>query len=114
MNDQRMKLTREQWTRLGDRMQQSGHSWILSSHWKGLGTEVERTGCIAITADPDDFSVLTIFLSHLIQVTIEPFSDDWEDLRYLASQVKVFRFTESTRHPTYYLPCVTVEKGAPE
>lgn len=108
-----MTLTGEQWDQLTARMRgEDTGNWILSSNWRGLRTEVEHTGCVAITLDPGDVSTLIIFLTHLIQVTVEPFSDDWEDLRYLADQIKVFKFSESAVHPTYYLPCVQVAGDA--
>lgn len=103
-----MTLTFEEWVQLNERMHgESTGGWILTSKWRGIGTCAEDRGCVAITLERGDYSTLTIFLSHLIQVTVRPFADDWEDLRYLADQVQVFRYDESV-HPTYYLPCVTV------
>lgn len=106
-----LRLTCEQWERLSERMHgENTGGWIMSSQYQHLGAKY--TPCVAITTDPGDVVTLIIWLSHIIEITADPLdsSADLEDLRYLADQVQRFK-AEEFRYPTYYLPCVTVEKG---
>ena len=109
-----LRLTASQWESLSVRMHEEGKSnWIMSSTYQHLGAGYDP--CIAITVDPDDHSTLIVWLSHIIDITAEPQSNsqDMDDLRYLADQVRMFK-PAGFRYPTYYLPIVTVEKGVTE
>lgn len=109
----RLRLTPGQWGELSRRMRgEDMGGWIMSSHYRHLGGSYAP--CVALTTKPDDASTLIIFLTHIIEVTAEPElnhrSEDLEDLRYLADQVQTFKPLGFV-YPTYYLPCITVEKG---
>lgn len=106
-----LRLTPGEWGQLSERMRgEDTGGWIMSSQWQRHGSQ--DPPCVAITTDPNDVSTLIIFLAHLIEVTADPLdaSGDLEDLRYLADQVQTFKPRDFV-YPTYYLPCVTVEKG---
>lgn len=106
-----LRMTRVQWELLSERMHgEDNGGWIMSSHYKHLGGTYKP--CVAITLGPGDVGTLSIWLAHIVEVTADPLdsSTDLEDLRYLADQVWVHRPHDFT-YPTYYLPCVTVEKG---
>lgn len=106
-----LRLSRAHWERLSERMYgEDLGGWIMSSHYQHHGGKYAP--CAAITTDPGDVATLTIWLSHIIEITADPAdsSADLEDLRYLADQVQTFK-PKGFVYPTYYLPCVTVEKG---
>ena len=110
----KLRLTRAQWGQLSERMHgENLGGWILSAGYRHHGGTYDP--CVAITVNPDDVSTLTILLTHLIEVTADPQDRtvDMEDLRYLADQVQVFK-PGAAVYPTYYLPCVTVEKVGAE
>lgn len=109
-----LRLTHEEWAQLSERMRgEDLGGWIMSSQWQRHGSQ--EPPCVAITVDPNDVSTLVIFLTHLIEITADPndSSADLEDLRYLADQVQTFK-PKGFVYPTYYLPCVTAEKGVNE
>ncbi len=107
-----LRLTREEWGRLSERMRgEDVGGWIMSSQWQRHGSQ--DPPCVAITTDPHDGRILTIFLAHIIEVTHEPYisvGETLEDLRYLADQTRTF-LPGGFVYPTYYLPCVTAEGG---
>jgi hypothetical protein len=106
----KLRLTRQQWADLSLRMHgENLGGWIMSAGWQRHGSDVEP--CVAITIDPNDVSTVTIFLTHIIEVTHEPeisVGETLEDLRYLADQVQTFK-PGGFVYPTYYLPCVTTD-----
>lgn len=111
MTSATLRLNRAQWEDLSERMHgENLGGWIMSSQYQHHGGKY--TPCVAITTDPGDVATLTIWLTHIVEITADPLdsSGDLEDLRYLADQVQTFKPPEFV-YPTYYLPCVTAEKG---